>query len=1015
MDDTTNEMPCLANLGNELELYYDNEDSDNAVRLLNIDSNYYEVNEIKSQSEATRFKHCSMHLNIQGIRSSMTGLRHLINRMEHNKIIIDFILLCETFLHGHNNDDTYKSLCHIPGYKFIFKNRENRSKGGVAIYIRNEHNYRIRDDLSIFIEGEYETIFAEIKSQPHNILIGEIYRIPGTPEKLSIERYDATLSQMMKDKHMDILLATDQNFDFLKINQHSYTANLFDTFIAHGLIPTITRPTRIQHSSATLIDNIYIKSQNTNIIKSGIITTKISDHLAVFTFIGKSNPKNKEPLKIKCRDLNDTNINQIKSILQYHNWTALNNMDTNEAYNSFSEQLLKTINQIAPEITKTILHKQIIREPWVTKGLMTSSNNLDKLFKKCLGKPLGHPSRTNFKKHRNLFNKVKRKMKANYYHDLFLKYKYDIKKTWGIIRTIINKNNDKSNTIDSFRINGKEISNHADIANGFCDFFTNVGPKLSNQIPPSRYHYSQYLNNLKFSSNSNIYLVPTDGNEINDIIRSLKNKKSAGPDGISSFMLKQISDAICEPLAFLINKSIESGIFPDALKIAKIIPIYKSKEQNLLNNYRPISLLSSISKIFEKVLYKRLYNFVKYKLSEKQYGFRAKHSTIQAITEMYADIVEALDTRRMTIASFLDLSKAFDTIDHTILINKLKKYGVRGIALNWFQSYLENRKHFIQYKTHSSVISDITCGVPQGSVLGPLLFIIYVNDLPSCLDKAKCVLFADDTTIYTSSSDVSVLYETLNSNLKVVSDWFRANKLSLNVNKTTYMIFKHNQQVNVDNFELKIGGNIIEMVQCTKFLGLYIDNKLQWTNHIKHCKAKISSSLYAIRSAKHVLSTEHLRTLYYSLIHPFLDYGLMLWGSAAKALTNPLQILQKKAIRTVTNSMYNDHTGPLFKKLNILTFRDMFNIQIEKFMYQYFHNNLPISLNGIFQRNREVHEHDTRHRHDPHTSIRHTALASGTFIHIGPTLWHNISSNNKESNNLRCFSRRIKRLRIQIY
>jgi len=833
--------------------------------------------------------------------------------------------------------------------------------------------------------------------------------------KLSIDRYDATLSQLTADKQNDIVLATDQNFDFLKINQHSYTADLFDTFIAHGLIPTITRPTRIQHTSATLIDNIYIKTNQNNIIKSGIITTKISDHLAVFTCIGKCAPTAKKPLEIKYRDLKENNMNKIMNILQQYNWSILNQMDTNEAYEAFYKQLINTLDLIAPEITKIIPHKHIIREPWVTKGLMTSSNNLDKLFKKCLGKPVEHQSHIKFKKHRNLFNKLKRKMKEKYYQELFNKYKHDIEKTRGLIRSIINKTRDKSSTVESFRINDKDTNNPADIAKGFCDFFTNVGSKLSNQIPPSRYPYTQYLTNLKLKSNSSIYLAPTDINEISCIIRLLKNKKSTGPDGISSILLKQLNEAICEPLVILINKSIENGIFPDSLKIAKIIPIYKSKESNLLNNYRPISLLSSISKIFEKVLYKRLYNFIKNKLSDKQYGFRAKHSTIQAVTEMYADIVESLDNKSMTIASFLDLSKAFDTINHNILIYKLQMYGVRGIALNWFKSYLENRKHYILYKMHSSVISNITCGVPQGSVLGPLLFIIYINDLPLCLDKSKCVLFADDTTIYTSSSDVSTLYDNLNANLYIVSDWLRANKLSLNVNKTTYMLFKPNQYVNIDNFVLQIGNNVVEKVQCTKFLGLHIDDKLQWTSHIKHCKAKISSSLYAIRSVKHVLSTEHLRTLYFSLIHPYLDYGIMLWGSATKALTHPLEVLQKKAIRSITNSGYNDHTTPLFKKLNILTFKDMFNIQIENFMYQYFHNNLPINLNDIFRRNCDVHEHNTRHRRDPCTSNRHTALASKSFIHLGAKFWHTIPTEIKDSNNLKCFNRKIKRLRVRLY
>ena len=263
-------------------------------------------------------------------------------------------------------------------------------------------------------------------------------------------------------------------------------------------------------------------------------------------------------------------------------------------------------------------------------------------------------------------------MKQNYYRDLFDKYKYDIRKTWGIIQTIINKNNDKSNIADSVRINNKEINNPADIANSFCDYFTNVGPQLSNQIPQSRHIYVQYLNKQNITSSRSLYLTPTDSNEISRIIKLLKNKKSSGTYGISSWMLKKLNITISEPLAIIINKSIENGIFPDALKIAKIIPIFKSKENNQLNNYRPISLLSSISKIFEKILYKRLYNFINDKLTKRQYGFRAKHSTIQAITEMYTDIIESFDNKSMTIATILDLSKAFDTIDHNIIINKLK-------------------------------------------------------------------------------------------------------------------------------------------------------------------------------------------------------------------------------------------------------------------------------------------------------------------------------------------------------
>ena len=535
MDDILNDggSSCLAieNLGTELDAFYDNDDSDNFLKRLNIDSNYYEINEIKPPSSGTSYKYCSMHINIQGLMSSIENLKHIINRMEHNSIQIDFVCLCETFLFDHNTDNTFKSLCHIPGYQFVFKNRENRTKGGVAIYIRNNHTFKTRDDLSIFIEGEYETIFVEINSKPNNLIIGEIYRVPNTPEKLSVERYDATLSTLINNKNCDIILGSDINFDFLKINQHTHTADLFNTFIGYGLIPTITKPTRITHCTASLIDNLFAKIPSDQSIKSGIMITKISDHLPIFTFIGNSPKKNKIPMNIKYRELNETNINKIQYSLQQFNWSILNTLQTNEAYDTFVLKLKNTIDQHAPEITKTIPYKHKIREPWVTKGLMKSSNNLDKLYKKCINKSNEHPSRNKFKKHRNLFNTLKRIMKQNYYRDLFDKYKYDIRKTWGIIRTIINKNNDKSNIADSFHINNKEINNPTDIANSFCDYFTNVGPQLSNQIPQSRHTYVQYLNKQNITSNRSLYLAPTDSNEINRIIKLLKNKKSSGVIG----------------------------------------------------------------------------------------------------------------------------------------------------------------------------------------------------------------------------------------------------------------------------------------------------------------------------------------------------------------------------------------------------------------------------------------------------------------------------------------------------
>ena len=264
-------------------------------------------------------------------------------------------------------------------------------------------------------------------------------------------------------------------------------------------------------------------------------------------------------------------------------------------------------------------------------------------------------------------------------------------------------------------------------------------------------------------------------------------------------------------------------------------------------------------------------------LCENQFGFRKKHSTIDAITKFIADTATCLDEKESVMAVFLDLSKAFDTIDHTLLLNKLEFYGFRGKALDWFRSYLTNRKQFVHYGGIHSKINTIECGVPQGSVLGPLLFIIYTNDLPDTLNLVKSILFADDTTLYYSYPNIPHLYETMNKELDNLTDWFCANKLSLNVSKTNYMIFS-NINPQQHSMEIKLTNKIITKTNCVKFLGVFIDENLKWNEHIKVIKQKISRSFFAINKAKHVLNKKHLVTLYYSLVYPYQTYGISLWG-----------------------------------------------------------------------------------------------------------------------------------------
>ena len=279
--------------------------------------------------------------------------------------------------------------------------------------------------------------------------------------------------------------------------------------------------------------------------------------------------------------------------------------------------------------------------------------------------------------------------------------------------------------------------------------------------------------------------------------------------------------------------SIYKGEVPSALKIAKVIPIYKKGDKGEYGNYRPISLLPTFSKIYEKIIHKRLYSYVINRsiIYESQYGFRQGHSTVNAISELIENIIEGFDKQESTLAVFLDLSKAFDTIDHSILLKKLEFYGIRGKALDWFVSYLKNRQQFVSLDGHNSETLDIKCGVPQGSVLGPLLFIIYTNDLPHTLKHSKSILFADDTNLFKTSKDISELFNHVNSDLKVITEWFYSNHLSLNTTKTHYVLFtltKHN----TTSQHIYLGGTLIERKQYVRFLGILVDDKLSWKYHI---------------------------------------------------------------------------------------------------------------------------------------------------------------------------------------
>lgn len=684
-------------------------------------------------------------------------------------------------------------------------------------------------------------------------------------------------------------------------------------------------------------------------------------------------------------------------------------LELNDAYELFIQRLTKVIEFHAPLKSCKLNKRNFRREPWFTRGLQKSSLHCSRLYKKSLGKPKSHASYIKYIEYRNKFNTLKRTAKWEYFQQELNKYRSDIRKTWKILNTLIGKNRYKNSLPNIIMHEGTEIKDKKGIADTFCNYFSNVGEKQAKSIPKSKQRAGVYLGNKP--SQKSIYLKPTDPSEIQKIITSMKSKSSSGHDHISSILLKSISDSIIHPLAILLNKSIETGTVPNSLKLAKIIPIHKAKEKELPTNYRPISLLPCISKILEKVIHIRLYNFLnKHGLFYRnQYGFRPNHSTIHAVTDFTIDVTSTLCRKEKCLAVYLDLSKAFDTIQHETLITKLKYYGVRGVALSWFASYLDNRKQFVEFKdTKSDTVNAQSYGVPQGSVLGPLLFIIYTNDLYNSLKFSKAILFADDTTIYVTGSHLQRLCMMLNSDLTELADWFKANKLSLNVSKTRYMLITNNPKDHEKTLNIRIGTDPIIKVHSFKFLGIIIDDKFLWTEHLKNLKSKLSSSLYALNMLKHHLSKFHLKSLYYTLFHTHLIYGCYLWGSASKTDLNPISKLQNRALRIISKVNYNAPTSKLYQINKVLKLNDIYELHLSKFMFLNSNGMLPTSLSHHFCPNRDVHSYNTRQRHDFHLPFNKNKRTANSIQYKGPLLWLNTPPSIKSLSSVNTFTHRLK-------
>lgn len=850
-----------------------------------------------------------IHQNVQSLGNKIDRLQYTLQ--SHPSC--SFLCITE-----HWKSENQLKLLKLQKFKLVSAIcRKEGSHGGAAVYAHENLKAVPRKPLNgLSVIGSFECAVAECSAYNESIIITSIYRPPAGDMQVFLNSLETLLTNLSTE-NKTLLIAGDFNIEM--VNENKNKSDLLSLLESFDLNPTITDYTRITSNCQSCLDNIFT---NLDINwKSEILDTHISDHTAQkLTFQVKNNNVQKN-----CkysRSFNTNAIQHFKQKLENQEWKAVfevEEINVDEKWETFMDEFLLLFNESFP-LKHLANSKKNFK--YNNKELNAIKNKLDILLVLC-----------RYNEHyTTLYNATKREYdnmlgicRSQDFQNRIQKSENKSKTMWNICNEILGKKKETN-----CNLNGKPV----DIAENLNKYFAHT-------VKDTQVTVNQYTepNNIQYNIQS-MYLTPTSPDEINEISKSLKSKYSAGDDNIPIIIIKECINQVKAVLSHLINCSFKHGIFPRQLKLAVITPLFKGGDPQNMNNYRPISLLPSFSKFFEIAISNRVIHFINNcnLISESQHGYLRGRSTLTAIYQFTQSILKLLEDNKLALGIFLDLSKAYDCIDADYLIKKMNNYGIRGNALRWFQSYLSDRQQRVKILKNGNVIkSSIIAneiGIAQGSVAGPLAFIIFLNDLSSVVtdETNRIINYADDTNLITGHTDIPQLINNGNVLFRQAKKWFEHNKLVINEQKTNVVLFSTSRTRKEKPTKIKLDGVDIDLVSHTKFLGVTLDQFLNWAPHITELSSHLNSICYAVRISGRYLDTNTLKIIYHANFESLMRYAIIFWGISSSVKN--VFVIQKRTIRIIFGMEFRESCRGIFRTNKILTIYALYLYECLIFLFK---------------------------------------------------------------------------------